>query len=299
MPSIAKARRYVFTLNNYTDDDQHKLREVADSCRYLVFGREVGESGTSHLQGFVIFNNPVSFSVAKHRINNSAHVECTRGTSEQAATYCKKDGDFEEFGAIPSDQGKRNDWEEFKQWVQDLGYVPSTREIILHNTSLYARYAKACTEVAKAVLDSPKLTDSEPRFGWQSHIAGRMSAAEFTPRAIDFVVNPAGNAGKSWMCQYALTKWPTRVQVLRIGRRDDLAHAIDPSCDIFLIDVPRGQMELLQYSVLEMLKDKMVFSPKYNSSMKILRRVPYVAVFSNEAPDESKLTEDRFNTHYV
>lgn len=294
MPSIATARRYVFTLNNYSDDEQERLRTLADSCRYLIFGREVGDSGTPHLQGFVVFRDPVSFSVAKHRIGDRAHLEVTRGQSAQAADYCKKDGDFEEFGA-PFRQGRRNDWDAYKEWVISLGYVPSEREIILHNTSLYARYSKACVVIAKAVLESPRLTESEPRFGWQTQVAGRMSATTYNARSIDFVVNPDGNAGKSWMCQYALTKWPTRVQVLRIGKRDDLAHCIDETKDMFLLDVPRGQMEFLRYEVLEMLKDKMVFSPKYNSQMKILRRVPYVAVFSNEAPDEEKLTHDRFN----
>lgn len=69
---------------------------------------------------------------------------------------------------------------------------------------------------------------------------------------------------------------------------------IDIDKSIFLFDIPRGQMTYLQYSVLESMKDRMIFSPKYESSFKILRSTPHVIVFSNEAPDMNAMSTDRF-----
>ena len=40
------SRRYCFTLNNPTDAEKLSLDQLGDSCRYLVLGFEVGESGT-------------------------------------------------------------------------------------------------------------------------------------------------------------------------------------------------------------------------------------------------------------
>ena len=54
-------------------------------------------------------------------------------------------------------------------------------------------------------------------------------------------------------------------------------------------------MEYLNYGFLESLKDRMVFSPKYESQMKLLPNKVHVVVLGNEAPDETKMTADRYN----
>lgn len=288
-------RRYCFTLNNYTAEDELRLTQLAESDRvkYLVYGRERGESGTPHLQGFVIFNSSVIFNTAKRQIGDSAHLEAANGTSVQASDYCKKDGDFCEFGDLGLRPGKRNDWEEYKDWVVELGKVPTQREIIIEFPALWARYRKACLEYAEALNSSPVLTESEPRSAFQREVVEYMEG-EPRPREIMFCVDPDGGSGKSWLCQYALSKWPEKTQVMRIGRRDDMAHVIDVDKTLFLVDVPRGMMVYLQYSVLESLKDRMVFSPKYESSLKVMRNLPTVICFSNEEPDMNALTADRF-----
>lgn len=45
---------YVFTLNNYTEDEVCGITEnfINGEIVYLAIGTEVGEKGTPHLQGF-------------------------------------------------------------------------------------------------------------------------------------------------------------------------------------------------------------------------------------------------------
>jgi len=68
---------------------------------YIVAGREVALSGTKHLQAFIIFKTRTKFATVKNQCPR-AHIERMMGTSEQAADYCKKDNDFEEWGEFES-----------------------------------------------------------------------------------------------------------------------------------------------------------------------------------------------------
>lgn len=104
-------RRWVFTINNYTENDEILLSIFGndDMCRYLVYGREVGEEGTPHLQGYMELVNTRRFAWMKNQLGKRAHVEIARGTRDQARDYCIKDGDYEEFGKFETEQGARND----------------------------------------------------------------------------------------------------------------------------------------------------------------------------------------------
>lgn len=82
---MSKFRNFVFTLNNY--DGTEFLDEI--ECRYVVAGREIGESGTPHLQGFISFTNRRAFTAVKKLIPR-AHIEPAK-TIRAAIDYCKKE----------------------------------------------------------------------------------------------------------------------------------------------------------------------------------------------------------------
>lgn len=103
------ARNYCFTLNNYTEEEHQQIQDI--DCSYLIIGKEVGENkATPHLQGYIEFKFPKKLGALK-KINTRVHWEPRKGTAEQAADYCKKEGVFIEKGER-SKQGKRSDLEE-------------------------------------------------------------------------------------------------------------------------------------------------------------------------------------------
>lgn len=105
-----QARHWCWTLNNYTAEEHAKLIQAGQTLeqlniRYLVFGRERGAQGTPHLQGYIILHTAVRWSTLNNRLQiepGRIHWERTMGTPHQASEYCKKDGDFSEFGQLPA-----------------------------------------------------------------------------------------------------------------------------------------------------------------------------------------------------
>lgn len=296
--------RWLFTLNNYTAAEEQNVADFQgdqDNVRYLIYGREVGQQGTPHLQGYLILHSQQRLSWLRTRLSARAHYEQAVGTTLQNITYCKKDGDFNEFGDCPLGPGKRTDLEEFVEWGKQFevehGRPPTSPDIAKHRPKEYLRYPRAVAlfghRAEPRVLEEGELRD------WQQDLADVLDL-EPDDRKIIFVVDEEGNKGKSWFCRWYLSKHPDKTQVLGIGKKDDIAHMIDERKSVFLFNLARGQMEYLNFSLLENLKDRMVISPKYNSRTKILGSNCHVVIFGNELPDwEGKLTPDRIALNQI
>lgn len=148
---MSSSKRWVFTLNNWKADELAKILAVA--CVYLVVGREVGESGTPHLQGFIIFSTMNRLSALK-KISDRAHWEPARGSTDQASDYCKKDGDYEERGTKPETAAKAGgdaNKERFKRaWDSaksgDMDSVPEDIRI---------KYYRTLKEITKDYMVKP------------------------------------------------------------------------------------------------------------------------------------------------
>ena len=90
-----KAKRYCFTLNNYTEYETNTLYTQLRLCTdYFIVGKEVGEEGTCHLQGYFCLQNRDRLLSIKNRLCERMHIEVARGTPSSNRAYCSKDGDF-------------------------------------------------------------------------------------------------------------------------------------------------------------------------------------------------------------
>jgi len=111
MPTF-RDRKWCFTINNPTGwDDADLVKITTDySFKYLIRAKEIGDAGTPHYQGFVYFKSKKSLLQIKAYLPR-AHIEQCRGTIYDNVDYCKKDGDFQEWGDMPTGQeGQANKW---------------------------------------------------------------------------------------------------------------------------------------------------------------------------------------------
>jgi len=103
---MPKFKNYVFTLNNYSVEEEEALKKL--ECKYICFGKEIAPTTkTPHLQGMVCFQNQRSFDQVKSIFPIRTHLEPMRGRVEQSQVYCKKDGTWFENG-IPPQSNKKN-----------------------------------------------------------------------------------------------------------------------------------------------------------------------------------------------
>lgn len=110
-----RSRAWCFTLNNYTEEDVITFHDL--ECEYIIVGKEMGESGTPHLQGYVYFANARSFASMK-KLNGKTHFEKAKGSPMDNYKYCSKEGNFYEKGTMPS-QGKRAVHNDVRKAVAD------------------------------------------------------------------------------------------------------------------------------------------------------------------------------------
>lgn len=96
----SQAKHWCFTFNNYDEIDYHHLIErLSVSCSKYVIGKEVGESGTPHLQGYCEFTIKKSLTYIKRNITqcDKIHWEIARNINA-SIEYCKKDNKYITFG---------------------------------------------------------------------------------------------------------------------------------------------------------------------------------------------------------
>lgn len=122
-----KANRWCYTLNN----PEFPIPWNETTQLYHVYGKEKApETGTPHHQGFICFKNQKYLTQVKE-LNDKAHWEIAKGTNQQAADYCKKDGDYVEKGTIPLEPARLGNKANQEKWrlINDLAKAGNLNEI--------------------------------------------------------------------------------------------------------------------------------------------------------------------------
>lgn len=127
---MTTTRRAMFTINNPTFKDSQTLWNLGNNkelTTYLVYGAEhTNDDGshpeqTPHFQGFIIFSKVVKKATVCSLLGGRAWVGFPKreDPSAKCANYCKKEGFYMEFGAIPGSKSHDDDELSAKQLKKD------------------------------------------------------------------------------------------------------------------------------------------------------------------------------------
>lgn len=286
------SKRWCFTLNNYDEAELVSLCEsLQKEARYAIVGKEKGDSGTPHLQGYASFRKAYRLTGFKKLVGIRVHAEPAKGTEEDNYRYCSKDGDYQEFG-VRSSSGKRSDLEGFKEAVKNG--ERDLKRLREEFSEVCAKYPRFVSEYIRDNIPDPVIP-MHPLRPWQEELNQKL-LHEPDDREVIFVVDYKGNKGKSWFAKYYCGLHDNAF-LMRPGKHADMAYQLPPTLRVLFLDCTRKQVEYMPYTFLEELKDGYVSCTKYESCVKKYPKL-HVVVLMNQDPDMTSLSEDRYSFIY-
>lgn len=250
-PQSGRYRKWVFTLNNYTKEQYEGLRYYLEHRKHTKFiiGKEVGASGTPHLQGYINSKNPISFQTLKN-LCNQLHLEKAKGSDVENYNYCSKEGDF--FTNFEMDRKNK--------------FLKKYENIIWKE--------------------------------WQNNILDILKTKP-NDRTINWITDNTGNKGKSFLSKFIYLKYNC---ILADGKKDNVFNQvlkfyeenINEEIEVIILDIPRHNLEYINYGCLEQLKNGLIYSGKYEGGVCVFES-PHVIIMANENPDITKFSMDRWN----
>lgn len=304
-------KRWCFTLNNFTEDE---LRACTDALQhvqtvYAVAGKERGSNGTPHLQGFIHFEKRLSLRQVKNIVGVRAHLEPARGSDNENRTYCRKEACVAFETGSPADDPERKrarlDLTQLALSFANRRAAGDELHSILETSPdcglAFLRHTKAVQLLSDGAQRAAALQRARRLFTgcvlrtYQARI-DQLVRADPHPRQIHWYYEEYGNSGKTWFTRF-LVCFRHAVRFSN-AKSADIAYAIRGSPRVVVFDYSRSQEEQINYAVLEDIKNGLIFSPKYESTSKMFE-VPHVIVFANWPPNESKMSQDRWDIHHI
>ncbi len=237
-------------------------------CAQYIFGQEIGEEGTPHLQGAVRFKTKQRFTaVVKLFPGKGVHWEKQVKKWDFNVEYCRKD--LETHG----------------DWSLIHGNIPEA--------SKYKPREKRCMEREYAnVVWRP----------WQQNVID-IIRGEVHPRKVHWFWEPTGDSGKSFLTKWLCMNFRC---IIGGGKQADVFHQVakayeeseDADPELILLDIPRTSQKYCSYAAIEALKNGLVNSGKYEGGVYAFC-IPHVIVFSNEEPAYETMSQDRWAVHRV
>lgn len=130
---------------------------------------------------------------------------------------------------------------------------------------------------------------------WQREVIELLGGQD--NRKVLRVVNARGNIGKSWLVSYLQNLRPGKVFTCNPAKKyTDILHAFrsfGTSVDTILLDVPRTETESFDMTLIELFKNGVWLSTKYDCQQMVLPKSPALAILSNHHLGLHQLSRDR------
>lgn len=151
-PGNLSARRWCFTLHDYTPLQEERIQALAGDCPFLCYGREVcPDTARPHLQGYIEFRNAKSLARVKELLGApTAHLEVARGNRQSNHVYCTKSDPIAFVHGDPGGgQGNRTD---IAGYVAAITEGATISELLVSHPEQFVKYHGAYEKIRFASM---------------------------------------------------------------------------------------------------------------------------------------------------
>lgn len=261
--SPKRARCWLITCNNYTDNDIKLLKLIFIDCNKWVWQQEEGEEcKTPHFHAYLEFKSARSFKTMKNKIPR-ANLEPVRN-KQATIDYCRK-----------------IDTRTLGPWMsENLKPVIPLKEKLLnkiYENTIWKDWQQDIIDMLENEPDKRKII-------WIYDLNGNVGKS-FLCKYIGLKYDALICSGKTNDIFNQCNQWrianPNIMQI--------------PPC---IIDVPRSEFSHVNYAAIESLKNGFLYSGKYEGGA-IYGLEPHIVIFANNRPDENKMSNDRWDIREV
>jgi hypothetical protein len=277
---------------------------------YILQGEYTKEK-RQHLQIYAQFNRNLSYKKIKEAFNNQTlHIRpITYGEKEHCIKYCTAEHLDHEgnpkdiwFPSITHGKlqtsGSRSDIDHIIDRIKNGERI---NKMLMEEDTTYAKkhtqYFRTFREIEKLTRQAKitvEILKEYENVEWKPFQQDIITYLKTNPdkRKVKWILDTQGNLGKSYLTKYLATT--SDAYIVSGGRKEDILFAYDGQPTI-IFDLPRDcQDKEYIYGVIELLKNGQYLNTKYHSEMR-LYTTPHIIVFSNFPPDQTKLSEDRWD----
>lgn len=260
---------WFFTFNNYTDADilllETKFKEI---CSSYIFEKEVGKSGTPHLQGVIKLKDKMRYS--EFELPKSIHWESTKNY-DNAVKYCQKDF-----------------------------IAGSTSEIYSHGITI--------KKMRPGIDDRRPVILPELNRPFQKFVIDKILKQQFDGKCHWFHDYGKGQLGKTTLAKYIDIEFNAiffnKGKCEDVCHTVLDCYKAGNPMNIFVVNLPRSNKGKISWCAVEQILDGWIYSCKYEGG-KCVFAPPHLFVFSNSRPDmtgfedEDPITESRIECYGI
>lgn len=291
---MSQARRFILTYFVAEGEDWKKLAEEM-ATHHTYFSCQLELCPTSqrlHIQAYCECKSGRQFSWYGQRKWHAVQVKKDNGASNYGNKERTRVEGPLEFGEKKKDPKEGGEIEK-KRWSDARTSAKEGRFCDIDD-QIFIQYYSSLKRIHADEKAKEAIKWEYEFHPWQYQIMARLGVIE--DRKIIWIYDEIGGVGKTKFSKW-LGSQPNSIY-LGLEKKENILYMVEKE-ELIIFDIARSEIEFLNYSIVEKLKDGAWIAGKYEGKKIYRQKDANIIVFSNSLPTYEKLSLDRWEIYQI